>query len=135
MDEQMDLFSFIDNPYETYRDKLTREGFTNAYDRMPDHDCEVLVVDHNENRFKTRAYKNKFGYMVFDSTKGRGYDICWWKEIGPIRSCGDCKYFRTYVDAYTCEPLGTICVDDSPLSRPANAEDPACKRWAKKEDK
>lgn len=57
------------------------EGYTNAYDAMPDHDCQVLVIDHEGNRFKTRAYVNKFGNKVFDATKSRGYDICWWKEI------------------------------------------------------
>lgn len=63
---------------------------------------------------------------------GTPYDV-WPLEMDV---CGNCKYFRTYVDAYTCEPIGTICVkDDTPLSRNASAEDQACKDWKKKGDK
>ena len=65
----------------SYGAKCRKEGYTNAYDRMPDHDCTVAVIDHNGNRFKTRAYINQFGNKVFDATKGKGYDICWWKEV------------------------------------------------------
>ena len=57
------------------------EGYRNAYDAMPDHDCEVLVIDHEGHRFKTRAYRNEFGNKVFDATKSKGFDICWWKEV------------------------------------------------------
>lgn len=59
---------------------------------------------------------------------GTPYDV----EPLETRTCGTCKRFRTYVDAYTCEPLGTICVDDTPLSRNANADDPACDQWEQK---
>lgn len=57
-----------------------KEGYTNVYDKKPDHDCDVLVIDHEGNRYKTRAFCNEFGYTVFDATKGKGYDICWWRE-------------------------------------------------------
>lgn len=56
-----------------------KEGYTNVYDRMPDHDCTVAVIDHAGNRFKTRAFINEFGTKVFG--KDKGYDICWWKEV------------------------------------------------------
>ena len=64
--------------YEQYR----KEGYKNTYtDPKPDHDCDVDVIDHEGNRFRTRLYLNEFGHWVYDSTKGRGYDICWWKEV------------------------------------------------------
>lgn len=57
------------------------DEYTNSYDQMPDHDCIVDVIDHDGNRFRTRAYLNVFGIMVFDASKSKGYDICWWKEV------------------------------------------------------
>ena len=60
--------------------QYTSEGYINAYDKMPDHDCDVNVIDHNGDRFKARCEYNKFGKMGF-SGKSKGYDICWWKEI------------------------------------------------------
>lgn len=79
--QQFDLFDYAHDGSLNIGAQYTLEGFTNRYDRMPDHDCMVDVIDHEGNRFKTRAYVNKFGYPVFDATKGKGYDICWWKEI------------------------------------------------------
>lgn len=73
---EMDL---INRPYMLIC-QYTSEGYINAYDKMPDHDCDVNVIDHNGNRFKARCEYNKFGTMVF-SGKSKGYDICWWKEI------------------------------------------------------
>lgn len=62
--------------------KYRREGYHNVYvDKKPDHDCIVDVIDHEGHRFRTTLYRNKFGYWVFDSTKSRGYDICWWREV------------------------------------------------------
>jgi hypothetical protein len=63
-----------------------REGYTNTYDRKPDHNCTVAVIDHEGNRFKTKFYTNEFGTKVFDATNSRGYDICWWKEV---KTCSD----------------------------------------------
>ena len=86
-------------PHDTFGDKMRKEGYTNAYDRMPDHDCDVAVVDHEGHRFKTRFYVNEFGSKVFDATKGRGYDICWWKELPPQTMqdyIGKCKYCMWY---------------------------------------
>ncbi len=65
----------------SYGAKCRKEGYTNVYDRSPDHDGIVSVIDHNGNRYKTRCYFNKFGNMVFDTTKSKGYDICWYKYI------------------------------------------------------
>lgn len=53
-------------------------GFTNAYDKMPDHPCTVTVIDHNDNIFDTEAVLS-FGTIVFKGGS-KGYDICWWKE-------------------------------------------------------
>lgn len=61
--------------------QYTREGYHNVYDEMPDHDCEVDVIDRKGHRFKTRIFRNMFGNMVIDITKDRGYEICWWKEV------------------------------------------------------
>lgn len=58
-----------------------REGYTNVYDAMPDHECKVAVIDHEGNRFKARAVLS-FGSMAF-AGRDRGYDICWWREIKP----------------------------------------------------
>lgn len=60
--------------------QLRKEGYTNAYDAMPDHDCEVDVVDHNGNRFRTMAVINKFGNKCFQGPD-KGYGICWWREV------------------------------------------------------
>ena len=79
MDGQMTLWDYYLENFSHGAD-MQREGFTNAYDRMPDHDCRVLVEDHNGNRFKTNAIKNIFGHMVFHGSS-KGYDICWWKEV------------------------------------------------------
>lgn len=65
----------------SYGAKCRKEGYTNTWDKMPDHDCEVAVIDHEGHKFNTRAYFNEFGNMVYDATKGKGYDICWWKEM------------------------------------------------------
>lgn len=59
--------------------QMRREGFTNAFDEMPDHECIVLVEDHNGNRFKQKVV-NSFGRMAFYG-RSKGYDICWWKEV------------------------------------------------------
>ena len=98
-----------------------REGFKNAYREMPNHDILAEVIDHAENRFKTRIYRNKFGNMVFDATKSKGYDIAWWKEIGIIYSVnikGICD------DAYC--PNCNYEFDDKEVDC---ARCPECKTW------
>lgn len=130
---QMDIFDFIENPSETLGEKLTKEGFTNAWDRMPDHDCEVMVIDHNGNRFRTKAFRDKFGSMVFDATKSSGYDICWWMEVAPIlQTCESCIHFRHIVNAYTCEPIDTSCIKNKPFSVDVSPGQSACKNWRSK---
>ena len=57
-----------------------REGFRNFYEEKPDHECLCTVIDHAGHRWKSRFYQNQFGTWVWDVTKSRGYDICWWKE-------------------------------------------------------
>lgn len=95
MDEQMSLFDFIENPYETLGEKYTREGLTNVYDRHPDHPCDILVIDHAGNRFRAKAVLS-FGEIAFEGSKG--YDICWWKEVPEGKpktkrgDCGTCKW-------------------------------------------
>lgn len=47
-------------------------------------------------------------------------------------TCRNCKHLRTYCDAYTCEPIGTICVKDAPRSTHREPDDVACKDWKHK---
>ena len=56
---------------------------------------------------------------------GTPYDV--WPDV-----CGNCKHLRTYCDAYTCEPIGTICVKDAPRSTHRKPDDVACKDWKHK---
>lgn len=83
MEKQMSIFDFLDinDKNIPYGIRCRREGYTNVYDRLPDHDCKVAVIDHEGHRFTTRFYKNSLGSNVFDASKSRGYDICWWKEV------------------------------------------------------
>ena len=80
-DNQFSIFDYDHSGGLNIGAQYTLEGFTNVYDKKPDHDCDVAVIDHEGHRFKTRFYFNRFGTPVFDATKGEGYDICWWKEI------------------------------------------------------
>lgn len=108
---QMSIYDYLGYPdyYDECGQKQKswiREGFKNAYHEMPDHDILAEVIDRADHRFKTKIYRNKFGYMVFNVTKAKGYDIIWWKEIEPDKSCHTCSYYRMTCDAYTCEPTG-----------------------------
>jgi len=91
-------------------ERYRAEGYTNAWDAMPDHACTVEVIDHKGNRFKAEVHES-FGSMVFDLNRygSHGYDICWWKEIAPAavdpeqekdftQYIGKCKfcYWRGY---------------------------------------
>ena len=80
-DNQFSIFDYDHNGGLNIGAQYTLEGFTNVYDKKPDHDCDVAVIDHEGHRFKTRFYFNQFGTPVFDASKSNGYDICWWKEI------------------------------------------------------
>lgn len=80
-DNQFSIFDYNHSGGLNIGAQYTLEGFTNVYDKKPDHDCDVLVIDHEGNRYKTRAFCNEFGYTVFDASKSKGYDICWWREI------------------------------------------------------
>lgn len=119
---QMDLFSFIDNPYESIREKYTREGYTNVYDRRPDHPCEVDVIDHEGNRFRTRAVES-FGHITFDTTKGRGYDICWWKEV--VKVCRNCSHMRRCTSGFDGIYHGFACFGFG-ISKSNNIHNDAC---------
>lgn len=73
--------------YPKYYDRCSRqmqeyihEGYRNAYEDPPNHECLCTVIDHAGHRWKSRFYQNQFGIWVWDATKSRGYDICWWKE-------------------------------------------------------
>lgn len=78
--EQMTFFDYYLEHFSIGA-QYRREGYTNTYDTLPDHDCTVDVIDHEGNRFKTRFEINEFGWKVFDARNSKGYDICWWKEI------------------------------------------------------
>ena len=79
--EQMTFFDYYLEHFSIGA-QYRKEGYTNVYDAHPDHDCYVAVIDHKGHRFETRFYFNQFGTPAFDATKGEGYDICWWKEVG-----------------------------------------------------
>lgn len=64
-----------------------------------------------------------------------GREIVWTPyDVWPTEMyvCGNCKHLRTYCDAYTCEPIGTICVKDAPRSTHREPDDVACKDWKHK---
>lgn len=79
-DNQFSIFDYDHNGGLNIGAQYTLEGFTNVYDKKPDHECNVIVIDHEGNRFKTKAVWS-FGRIAFDASRSRGYDICWWKEI------------------------------------------------------
>ena len=57
--------------------RYRREGYTNVYDKMPEHEGTVEVIDREGNRFRIKAAMS-FGRMVFRG-RDRGYDIGWWR--------------------------------------------------------
>lgn len=79
-DNQFSIFDYDHNGELNIGAQYTLEGFTNVYDKKPDHECNVIVIDHEGNRFKTKVVRS-FGRIAFDASRSRGYDICWWKEI------------------------------------------------------
>ena len=73
--------------------QLRREGYTNSWDKeKPECDSIVDVIDHEGYRFRTALFVNTFGNWVFDASKGRGYDICWWKVVRPFNDKDKEKY-------------------------------------------
>ena len=79
LNEQMTFFDYYLEHFSIGA-QYRKEGYTNVYDARPDHECNVSVIDHEGNRFKTKAVWS-FGRIAFDASRSRGYDICWWKEI------------------------------------------------------
>lgn len=110
------------------------EGYTNVYDRMPDHPCEVEVIDHEGHRFKSVA-KISFGRMVFDLNKygDQGHDICWWREIEQ-KTCRTCSQFFDYVCGLGEIYHGTACGKDRPFSVDKAPDDPACDAYEEREE-
>lgn len=136
IDGQMSLIDFMPDKtgysiYEQYKS----EGYTNAWEAMPDHECEVEVIDRNNNRFKARVVKS-VGCMVFDTNnsgpkaKG-GYDICYWREV---KKCGSCAHMRRSVYGLL-EYHGWACfgMPDS-ISRSSDPEQAACDQYLPKGD-
>ena len=111
------------------------EGYTNAYDAMPDHPCKVNVIDHKGNRFQIECRKGLDGGMVFYvGSRGKGYDICWWREVEQ-KTCAGCAHFHEVVSGLGEIYHSTACLKDRPWARPKEPEDPACKDYKpKKED-
>ncbi len=69
-------------------------------------------------------------FDFIDKPKGKKKAFQWGaKKPSDGQTCRTCRYFGTYVDAYTCEPIGTHCIKDAPLSRDVDADDPACTEW------
>lgn len=108
------------------------EGYTNAYDAMPDHPCEVEVIDHEGNRFKSVA-KISFGSMVFDTNKygDRGYGICWWREIKQ-KTCATCGHF-CWVWNPDGDPYRQACFGFV-ISRSDNPDQEACEAYEEREE-
>ena len=63
--------------YFSLGNRLRREGYTNVWDKMPEREGTVEVIDREGNRFKIMAAMS-FGMMVFRGNN-RGHDICWWR--------------------------------------------------------
>ena len=94
---QMSLFDYFSQGA-----RFEREGYTNAWDKAkPESDSIVDVIDHDGNRFKTAMYVNVFGTWVFDASKDRGYDICWWRVVRPFNEQDREKYHDKLFDKGT----------------------------------
>lgn len=107
------------------------EGYTNAYDAMPDHPCKVDVIDHAGNRFQIECVES-FGSMAFNvGHRGKGYDICWWREV---EQCAGCTHFYHVISGLGEIYHDTACLKDSPWAKFKNPEDPACKEYEQREE-
>ena len=105
----------------TIGEQYRNEGYTNSRDAMPDHECEVEVIDHNGNRFQATA-KMSFGRMVFQGSKG--YDICWWREAKQ-KTCRTCSHWNPYTHGWEPKPVGYACFGFG-ISKSNSADNPAC---------
>ena len=75
MPGQITLFEYwLDN--FSFGAQCRKEGYTNAYEAMPEREGRIDVIDHEGNRFTAQAVMS-FGRMAFRGS--RGYDICWWR--------------------------------------------------------
>lgn len=115
-------------------EQYSSEGYTNAYDAMPDHPCKVDVIDHDGNRFRIECVES-FGSMAFNvGHRGKGYDICWWREVEQ-KACAGCMHFHEVVSGLGDIYHDTACLKDHPWARFKKPEDPACKEYKpRKED-
>lgn len=52
-------------------------------------------------------------------------------DVEPVKTCATCYHYKTYVDSYTCEPLGKICVKDRPYGT-IKLDDDTCEGWEEK---
>lgn len=109
------------------------EGYTNAYDAMPDHECEVDVIDHEGHRFRS-VVKQSFGSMAFDLNKygDRGYDICWWREIKQ-KTCQTCSHWKPCVYGLGDIYHGWACFGFG-ISKSNSADKPACDTYEPREE-
>lgn len=71
---QLNLLDFMqDKTGYSIGDQYQSEGYTNAYDAMPDHPCTVDVIDHAGNRFRIECQRGLDGGMVFYvGNRGKG---------------------------------------------------------------
>ena len=114
-------------------DQYRSEGYTNAWDGMPDHECAVDVIDHEGNRFQIECQKGLDGSMVFYvGHRGKGYDICWWREIKKT-TCAGCAHFHEVVSGLGDIYNDTACLKDRPWAKFKDPEDPACEYYTRAE--
>lgn len=80
--------------------KYQKEGFTNCYDAMPDHECVVMVIDRADKRWKCEVKKSLDNTgMVFDMNRFgcHGYEAIYWKEIEDPDKPPELAEFSDYV--------------------------------------
>ena len=114
-------------------DQYRSEGYINAYDAMPDHPCEVDVIDHAGNRFRIECQRGLDGSMVFYvGNRGKGYDICWWREVKQ-KTCRTCSHWRPYVSGLGEIYHGWTCFGFG-ISKSDRADKPACDTYEERTD-
>lgn len=126
---QLSLIDFMpDKTGYSIGEQYQSEGYTNAYDAMPDHPCKVDVIDHDGNRFQIECVES-FGRMAFNvGHRGKGYDICWWREVEPI-TCAGCTHFHEVVSGLGDIYHDTACLKDRPFATLKEPENPACEDY------
>lgn len=133
IDGQLNLIDLMqDKTGYSIGEQYRSEGYTNAYDAMPDHPCKVDVIDHEGNRFQIECVES-FGRMAFNvGHHGKGYDICWWKEIEKPKKCGSCIHMRRSVYGLM-EYHGWACFGFG-ISRSQDPQQTACEMYEPKGD-